>query len=124
MGTDRIQPANDDDARTGRGKRAADCLKIARGDEDTDAWLKLGGGWIAGYSAARWRKCGEINPTQPNTGGCFQFWVLAVALAPSIGRVSLRNNAGGGVSKSKGARALEERKERRGEEPSVTQLVA
>jgi hypothetical protein len=60
----------------------------------------------------------------PNTGGCFQFWVLAVALAPSIGRVSLRNNAGGGVSKSKGARALEERKERRGEEPSVTQLVA
>lgn len=66
MGTDRVQPANDDDARTGRGKRAADCLKIARGDEDTDAWLKLGGGWIAGYSAARWRKCGEINPTQPN----------------------------------------------------------
>lgn len=71
MGTDRVQPANDDDARTGRGKRAADCLKIARGDEDTDAWLKLGGGWIAGYSAARWRKCGEINPTKH--GGAFSF---------------------------------------------------
>lgn len=41
MGTDRVQPANDDDARTGRGKRAADCLKIARGDEDTDAWVKI-----------------------------------------------------------------------------------
>lgn len=35
------QPANDDDARTGRGKRAADCLKIARGEEDTDAWVKI-----------------------------------------------------------------------------------
>jgi hypothetical protein len=41
MGTDRVQPANDDDARTGRGKRAADCLKIARGEEDTDAWVKI-----------------------------------------------------------------------------------
>ena len=80
------------------------------------------GGW--GFTA-RFR--GSVNAGRSTRGevGWFRFLgllvlAIALALAPSIGRVSLRNNDGGGVWKSQGGRW---RNARRGEEPSLTQLL-